>query len=107
MALLIDAAFETPQGIELTSSYWRWVGLGVDVPAGQLAGTLYAYASPNAFATGKQPVGQKQYTVQGADFLNLVSSTPVGGSLSEVLSNAVYAYVKANDPFFATAQDVE
>jgi hypothetical protein len=107
MALLIEAPFETPQGIELTSSYWRWVGLGVDVPATTLNGVLYAYASPAAFAAGKQPVGQKQYTVRGADFLNLVAEYPVGASLSEVLSNAVYAYVKANDPFFATAQDVE
>lgn len=107
MALLIDAPFETPQGIELTSSYWRWVGLGVDVPAGQLLGTLYAYASPQAFAAGKQPVGQKQYTVGGADFAGLVLAAPVGATLSDVLSNAIYQYVKATDPFFATARDVE
>lgn len=107
MALLLSQEYETESGIVVGSTYWRWVGLGVDVPGGQLSGLLYAYASPLAFVAGKQPIGQRQYSVTGADFLALVMGEPVGPTLSDVLSSAVYRYVRDHDPFFAGAKDVE
>lgn len=106
MALQINAEFETPQGIVVSSTYWRWVGLGVDVPASTLRCVLYAYASAQAFAAGKQSIGKREYTLQAQQFGEIVLAPPDGQTLSDVLSNAVYAYVKAHDPYFAAAQDV-
>lgn len=103
MALQLNQEFETPQGITVPSTYWRWVGLGIDVPSAKCRGVLYAYASAAAFASGKQPVGQREYVVEGQDFGALVMAPPVGPTLSDVLSNAMYGHVTATDPYFAEA----
>jgi hypothetical protein len=65
MALHLDGNYETPIGTTLPSTYWRWVGLGVDVTTNNAMVTLYAYVSETAFTQGKQNVGQRQYTISG------------------------------------------
>ncbi len=105
MALQVNASFDTPFGETVNTTYWRWVNIGIDVPSGQAHGVLYAYLNEAAFAAGKQPIGQKTFTLSGQDFAALVLQDPAGANLSERLSKAVYDFVKANDTFFATAVD--
>lgn len=106
MALLLNTQFETPQGITLDSTYWRWVNLGLDVAGMRAQVVLYSYASAEAFATGKQPISQRNYTVEPEAFVPMVQTAPVGTTMSDVLSNVVYDYIKATDPFFAEAEYV-
>jgi len=104
MALLVTEDFETPFGSTLPSTYWRWVGLGIDVTRGACNLTLYAYLSPEAFAAGKQAVGQRQYEVNGKAFQSMAGM--IDGPHPLPISGVIYDFVKANDPFFANASDV-
>jgi|SRR5579883_1848142 len=106
MALLLNQSYDTPAGFTVNSTYWRWVGLGIDVTTNQATALLYAYVSEDAYTGGKQNIGQRQYTVSGAQFNALVLGTPNGSTLSDAISNAIYAYVLANDSYFAGATQV-
>lgn len=104
MALLVDAEYETPAGVVVPSTYWRWVGLGIDVTRGAATLTLYAYVSAGAFAAGKEPVGRRAYPITGGDFLAIASR--IDGANPEALSVVAYDYVRAHDPYFADATEV-
>lgn len=98
MALLLNSTYETPQGVSLPSTYWRWVGLGCDVSTQTATVTLYAYVDEAAFLSGKQPVGQRQFTVTGQQFGELTA--PV----SESLSAAIYQFAR-QDAQFSSAEE--
>jgi hypothetical protein len=114
MALQVTGDFQTPIGTTVPTTYWRWVGLAIDVSRATATVTLYAYVDASAFASGKTPIGQRQYTVQdipatedspgSTAFSNLAANldgpTPTG------LSAAIYSYVVANDSYFAGATEV-
>lgn len=101
MALQVTDS-ETPFGT-ISSTYWRWVGLGVDVTRLEATVTLYAYINADAFATGKTNISQKQFTVSGTDFLTFANQ--IDGDSPVGLSTAIYGYVKSSDPYFADATD--
>jgi hypothetical protein len=104
MALQVTQNFETPIGTTVPSTYWRWVGLGVDVSRLTATVTLYGYVDAQAFGTGKANIGQRQYTVSGGDFVTFASQ--IDGPDPTALSTAIYAHARAVDEFFADAQDV-
>ena len=104
MALQVTGDFETPYGSIIPSTYWRWVGLGIDVTRGAGTLTLYAYVSEAAFAAGKQAVGQRQYEVSGPSFQTVAGQ--LDGEAPSPISQVVYDFVRANDPYFAGAVDV-
>jgi|SRR5579883_2593999 len=106
MALTLPDNYTTPAGLTLANTYWRWVGLGIDVTTSNLNVTLYAYVSQDTFTAGKAPIGQRSYTVTGTDFAALVMAAPTGSTLSDAVSNPIYSYVTANDPLFANATGV-
>lgn len=106
MALQLNTTYETPHGITLNSTYWRWVSMGLDVPGMTAHVVLYAYTNEAAFNEGKQPIGQRAYTVTGLEFGALVMSPPQGQTISDVISAAVYAYVVATDADFSEAVNV-
>lgn len=106
MALAVTGNFDTPFGTTVPSTYWRWVGLGIDVTTSACTAVLYAYVDEAAFSSGKANIGQKTYQLTGTDFATFVLGTPNGANLSDVVSNAIYAYVQAQDPFFAGAASV-
>lgn len=99
MALSLNTEYVTPSGYTLPSTYWRWVGMGVDVTTQTATVTLYAYVDEAAFLSGKAPVGQRQFTVSGQQFAELTA--PV----SELLSDSIYAYAMT-DPQFEGAVEV-
>lgn len=104
MALSITGDYVTPHGFTVPSTYWRWVGLGIDVAQQQALVTLYAYVSAEASSTGKQPIGQRQVQLTGQEFMvaaGLLEAPSNGG-----LSSVIYTYVKAL-PEFAGAVDAE
>lgn len=103
MALLLESEYETMFGLTVPSTYWRWTGLGIDIPAGRARGTLYAYASPEAFAAGKQPLGQRDYEISGEQFVALATALETGG---QGISQIVYTYIRSVDEAFADAEDV-
>jgi hypothetical protein len=103
MALQVNTNFTTPVGIDVTSLYWRWVDLKVNVVESYVTIILRAYVSETAFLTGKQPVSQKNYTVNGAAFAAMVSQPVTGSTLSDVISNAIYNYVSSVDSEFTSA----
>lgn len=103
MALQLVSEYVTPHGLTVPSTYWRWVGLGVDVTAQSALVTLYAYVNAEAFAAGKQPIGQQQVQLTGQEFMVAAGQleAPDNGGLSAV----IYAYVKQL-PEFAGATEV-
>jgi hypothetical protein len=106
MALQQNTPYETPQGLTLNTTYWRWVNLNIDPTNTQMTCTLYAYINETAHTTGKQPIGQKQYTINQTDFLTIITNPPTGNTLSDTISNAIYTWIKTNDPQFTNATDI-
>lgn len=104
MALQLLGNYETSSGYTIPSTYWRWVGLGIDVSAAKCTGVLYAYVSPEAFAAGKQPVGQRSYEIASEEFMALATQLETPGNPG--LSSVIYSYIKGKDEFFASATDV-
>jgi hypothetical protein len=104
VALQVAGEYETPAGVTVPSTYWRWVGLGIDVAHGHATLTLYAYVSAEAFAAGKQPIGQREYRITGEEFALLAGR--IDGPTPEPLSVVAYDYVRAVDPYFAGATEV-
>lgn len=103
MALILNTPFETPFGITVGSTYWRWVGLGVDLVTMQAVVTLRPFADEAAAFTGKSPVGpDRQYTLTGADILTVLPAEVVGA-----LNASIYGHIKAKDVYFADAIDTE
>jgi hypothetical protein len=107
MALSVTAPYQTPYGTTVQSTYWLWVNLAVDVPSLQASCTLYGYVDEAAFNTNKQPIGNKQFVLQGDDFAQFVMQ-PVStdSTVSDALSSIIYAYAKASDPLFTNATEV-
>lgn len=102
MALQVDVNFTTPVGIDVTSLYWRWVDLKVNVPDSIATITLRAYVSETAFLQGKQAVSQKIYNVSGPAFTTMVLQSVTGSTLSDVISNAIYDYASSVDTDFSS-----
>ena len=107
MALSVNKPYTTAQGIDLDTTYWRWVGVGIDVTTLTLTTTLYGYKDGQAFLDKLQPVGTKQFTLTGQEFGAAVMNPPVGDTLSDALSNAIYAYARVSDDLFGEADSVE
>ncbi|QEG27096.1 hypothetical protein GobsT_18490 [Gemmata obscuriglobus] len=104
MALQLTGQYETNYGTTVDSTYWRWIGLGIDVSRNQGTVTLYAYVSKEAYETGKQPIGDRQYQVTGPGFAALANQ--MDGPQPLGISNPIYSYIKANDVYFAAAVEV-
>lgn len=103
MALLVNQNYETPIGTTVTSTYWRWVALAVDLSSQVVTLTLNGYVDADAFSQGKLPVSTREYRAIGVDFYT-VGSALEGGEVG--LSNAIYEYVKQNDQLFENATEV-
>jgi hypothetical protein len=104
MALQVTGDYETPIGTTLPTTYWRWVGLGIDVSRLTATATVYGYVDAAAFAAGKTNVGQKQYSITGDDFMSLAAQ--IDGPEPVPVSQAIYNYVKTHDEFFTDATEV-
>jgi hypothetical protein len=104
MALQVTGEYATPIGTTVTSVYWRWVGLGIDVSRATANVTLYGYVDAAAFAAGKTPIDQKQVSLSGAEFLAVANS--IDGAEPVGLSQAIYSHVIANVDGFADATEV-
>ena len=85
------------------STYWRWVGLGIDVTTFTATVTLHAYLSEQAFADKRQPVGTRQVTLTGQEFGAMAAQIETPGNTG--LSQVIYAHAKTLDGFTA-ATDV-
>jgi hypothetical protein len=103
MALELLKPFDTPFGITINATYWRWVGLQVDLVAQQASVVLRPFASESAaFANPpKAPVGpDRQYTLSGPDLFTILP-----GAVVDALNSAIYAHISGKDAYFAEAVD--
>jgi hypothetical protein len=105
MALLVNENYDTEIGTTISSSYWRWVAIGVDILSQQIILTLRGYVSESAFNSGKQSIGQKVYRATEANYFT--AATAMDGPDPVGLSEAIYDYVIANDEFFSDATYIE
>lgn len=103
MALQLSAPFDTPFGITIQGTYWRWVGLQADMVRGAASVVLRPFASrAAAFAVPPaSPVGpDRQYALTGVDLYTALPAAVVDG-----LNDSIYAYIRARDDFFKDAVD--
>lgn len=110
--------FTDPYGNALEASYWKIVQVNIGVADKTGMVLLYGYVSKSARDTAKQNIGQKQYSISGAQFDALMAKhlKPGGPNL---LSLAYTDVVNATDDvpaptekdpnakknFFADAED--
>ena len=106
MALQINTPLETDFGYVVNNPIWKMGALSVDVIQMQIQVVLICYIDVNSMNANKKTVGEKRYVVSGQDFAQIILSSPVGNNMSDVITNAVYTYVKANDDYFAGATDI-
>lgn len=106
MALQVNASLTTDFGYVINSPVWKLSILTVNVNEAHIYAVLNCYVDVNAIQTNKKSVAEKTYSISGLNFASVVLQQPIGNTLSDVISNAVYDYVKANDPYFANAIDV-
>jgi hypothetical protein len=92
-------------GADFPLSLWLPMEVVADAQAGVIRVAFLGYANPAAAAARKQPIGRREFTASGADFLAVAAGLPSGGSNLDVISNAAYQLAEG-DPFFATATDV-
>lgn len=104
MALQVSGNYSTPFGTTLSTTYWRWVGLGIDVSQATATLQLYGYVDEAAFNDGKSPIGQRQYQVMSADFATF--ATQVDGPSPAGLSATIYQWIKDHDDMFTDATEV-
>lgn len=104
MALLVTGDYVTPQGFTVSSVYWRWVGLAIDVSNMSATVTLYGYVDAAAFAAKKENIAQKQISLTGMDFGAMAVQLETPGN--DGLSSIIYTKLKADYPEFASATDV-
>ena len=102
MALLVTQEYTTPAGYTVPSTYWRWVGLGIDVTTFTATVTLHAYLSEQAYADKRRPIGTKQVTLTGSDFGHMATQIETPGN--DGLNQVIYAHVRTLDGF-AGAKD--
>ena len=110
--LLLNTPVATPFGLDVSGTVWRWLGLQIDAGGGQIVVAMGAYPSVAiAAAAGtpaaKPPLVEERYSITGADFAAVVLSAPVGPTLSDVVSHAIYAHIKSTVAKFADAADVD
>lgn len=109
--LKVPEAYETPHGLTVTNSVWRWLGIQIDV-RGTIAVAFAAYPSKDiADLVGtpdeKPPLAETRMTVQGADYLMVVGALVNAGlARGADLTAAIYAHARAKVPMFADAEDV-
>lgn len=103
MALAMAGNFETAQGITVSGIYWRWAGLGIDVPANQATLVLLAYVNKAAYEAKKSPIFEKKVNVAGMDFLQLATVLETG---HDGISAVIYNHLLQTADF-AGATEVE
>lgn len=110
--LRLNTPIETRFGLSVSGTVWRWIGLQIDPGSGQAVIVLGAYPSIEIAAqvgtpAAKPPLEEQRYGVAGLDFGRVVMSEPVGPTLSDAVSHAIYAHIQATVPLFAGAEDVD
>lgn len=109
--LQVSAPVETPFGVVVANTVWRWTRLLVDLERRTAHVTVSAFvdaAAAAAFGTPgeRRPLAERHYAVAGPDFDAVVARPAEGDTVSAVVSSAVYAYVRGADPFFAAAVEL-
>lgn len=102
MALQLSTTYETPFGLMVPGTYWRWVGFGVElVPTPKATVVLRPFLDQAAADAGKAPIGpDRQYTLTGADVLSVLSS-----ATQDALNAAIYTHIREKDEYFRGAAD--
>ena len=103
---------ETPYGITLSETVWRWTELYVDVGRMSARFTLSAFpsveiASIHGAFKGRPPILDRRYEVSGPEFVRVILGQPQGSTLSDAVSNAIYKHVQQHDPLFSDVESVE
>lgn len=98
--LKINTTIETPHGLSVSGTIWRWIGLSIDAAVGQAQIVLCCYPSveiANLVGTSnaKPPLMEERYGIGGFEFLTIVGNDSEGSNLSERVSNAIYRHLKA------------
>lgn len=110
--LQIKAAIDTPFGIQVENTVWRWISLQIDPGAGNAVIGMAAFPTVGIAAVvgtpaAKPPLVAEGYAVSGLDFGNIVMSAPNGPTISDAVSKAIYDHLRRVVPKFADAVDVD
>lgn len=109
--LKITAPINTPFGLQVGNTVWRWISLQIDPGAGNAVIGMGAFPTAEIAAavgtpTQKPPLLAEAYNISGFEFLSIVGGAPSGPTLSDAVSNAIYNHLKAVVPKFTGAEDV-
>lgn len=88
------------------ASAWLPMVVGIDHHALTAQITFLGFASVVAANQGRVPIGSRNYTLTGSEYLGMALGQVAPSSLLDAISEACYQ-IAEDDPFFADAVDVE
>ncbi len=109
--LKLNTPVDTPQGLSLTGTVWRWAGVNVDAlrHVGLVTVCVYPSLALALAAEGESPPSplfERAYPVIGMDFYTFATAVSQQPTNADALNTMIYGFLRATVPLFADAEDV-